>query len=259
MEGSGLHQEESTGSQRQDNFLNLKHRRDQEVSVHTTHTSGGHSQGGSHVSQEQNARAMQREIDRLKKKLRHSQRKRTPSNSDVSTDNKEDVSYRRRTRIPPSESISYDKEHRHERRYKSPPCQGLGNDAMSKTLNQISKSPFTRKIERARLPRRFNQPTFTIYNGRIDPVEHVSHSNQRMAVHSKNEALMCKVFPSSLGPMTMGWFDGLRASSIESFKELTQAFGSRFITCNRVPQPVNSLPSLTMREGEILKTYLDKY
>ena len=42
---------------------------------------------------------------------------------------------------------------------------------------------------------------FIMYNNRMDPVEHVSHFNQRIAVHSKNEALMCKVFPSSLGPV----------------------------------------------------------
>jgi len=46
---------------------------------------------------------------------------------------------------------------------------------MNKTLSQVSKSPFTRNIEGANLPRRFHQPTFTIYNGRTDPVEHVSH------------------------------------------------------------------------------------
>ena len=73
-----------------------------------------------------------------------------------------------------------------------------------------------------------------MYNGRTNPVEHVSHFNQRMVVHSSNEALMCKVFPSNLGPMVMRWFDGLGAGSIDSFKELTQAFGSRFITCSRV-------------------------
>ena len=74
---------------------------------------------------------------------------------------------------------------------------------MSKALNQISRLPFTRKIEEARLPSRFHQPTFTIYNGQTDPVEHVSHFNQRMAIHSKDEALMCKVFPSNLGPVAM--------------------------------------------------------
>ena len=98
-----------------------------------------------------------------------------------------------------------------------------------------------------------------MYNGRIDPMEHVSHFNQRMAMHSKNEALMCKVFPSSLEPVAMRWFDGLGASSIDSFKELTQAFGSRFITCSRVPWPLDSLLSMSMREGETLKTYSDRY
>ena len=67
-----------------------------------------------------------------------------------------------------------------------------------------------------------------------------------MAVHSKNEALMCKVFPSSLGPMAMRWFDGLRESSVSSFKELTRAFGSWFVTCSRVPRPLDSLLSMAM-------------
>ena len=92
---------------------------------------------------------------------------------------------------------------------------------MSKALNQISKSPFTVKIEGAILSRQFHQPTFTIYNGRTDLVEHVSHFNQIMAIHSKDEILMCKVFPSNLGPVAMRWFDGLRADSIDSFKKLT--------------------------------------
>ncbi|XP_030924842.1 uncharacterized protein LOC115951851 [Quercus lobata] len=130
---------------------------------------------------------------------------------------------------------------------------------MSKALDRIFQSPFTRRIEEAELPRRFHQPTFAIYNGRTDPVEHVSQFNQRMAVHSKDEALMCKVFPSSLGPMAIRWFDGLKPNSINSFKQLTQAFGSRFITSSRVPRPLESLLSLSMREGETLKAYSDKY
>ena len=98
-----------------------------------------------------------------------------------------------------------------------------------------------------------------MYNGQTDPVEHMSHFNQRMTVHSKNETLMCKVFPSSLGPMVMRWFNGLGADSIDSFKKLTWAFGSRFITCSRVPQPLKSVLSMTMRERGTLKTYLDRY
>ena len=130
---------------------------------------------------------------------------------------------------------------------------------MSKALNQISKSSFTRRIEGGKLPQRFTQPTFTMYNGKTDPVEHVSHFNQRMAIHSKNEALMCKVFPSSLGPVAMRWFDSLKEDSISSFKELTRAFRACFVTYSRVPRPLDSLLSMTMREDETLKTYFDRY
>ena len=80
-----------------------------------------------------------------------------------------------------------------------------------------------------------------------------------MVVHSKNETLICKVFPSSLGPVVMRWFDGLKEGSINSFKELTRAFGSHFVTCNKVSRPLDSLLSMTMQEGETLKTYFDKY
>ena len=79
---------------------------------------------------------------------------------------------------------------------------------MSGALCQISKSPLTRRIDRAKLPRRFVQPTFTIYNGRTGLVEHVNLFNQRMVVHSRNEAVMCKVFPFSLGLVATRWFDG---------------------------------------------------
>ena len=130
---------------------------------------------------------------------------------------------------------------------------------MSGALNQISKSPFVRRIEKRKLPRRFTQLTFTMYNGRTDMVEHVSYFNQRMAIHSKNEALMCKVFPSSLRPVAMRWFDSLKEDFINSFKELTQVFGAYFFTCSRVPRPLDSLLSMVMREGENLKTYSDRY
>ena len=176
----------------------------------------------------------------------------------MSSNDEEDDNYRRRSRTPPSETFSYDEEHHHKCRYKSPSRKGLRNYALSKALNQISKSPITRKIEGAKLPRRFHQPTFTMYNGQTDPVEHVSQFNQRMAVYSKDKALMCKVFLSSLGPIAIIWFDGLKASSINSFKELIQVFGSRFIMYSRVPRPLDSLLSLSMQEGETLKANSDR-
>ena len=205
------------GSQRQDHFRDLEQQRDRKGSVCTTHTSRSQACSKSHVSREENARNMQREIYHLKRSLRHERQKRAPSDPEFSSEGEKDDSYKRRSRTPFSESFSHDRDYHHERRDRKPPLVGLGNDAVSKALNQISRSPFTRWIEEGRLPQRFSQPTFTMYNGRMDPVEHVSHFNQRMVVHSKNKPLMCKVFPSNLGSVAMRWFNSLKAGSIDSF------------------------------------------
>ena len=71
-----------------------------------------------------------------------------------------------------------------------------------------------------------------------------------MSLHGHINALMCKVFPSGLGPTALRWFNGLRKGSIHSFAELIQEFGVRFMTCNRVPQLVDALLSMKIEAGE---------
>ena len=70
---------------------------------------------------------------------------------------------------------------------------------------------------------------------------------------------MCKVFPSSLGPVAMRWFNGLKANLVDSYKQLTQAFGSHFVTNSRASWPLNALLSLSMCDGETLKAYSGRY
>ena len=246
QEDANPHQAESRGSQHGDPHKSPERKEGREGSVRTTHTTKSHSRGKSHVSHAECDRNLQREIADLKRELRHTRRERSPPCSKPSSEESDGASYRRRSRTPPSETFSYEEEHDHRHRHRSPPSRGLGNNAMNKALSQISKSPFTRTIDDAVLPRRFHQPTFSLYDGRSDPVEHVSYFSQKMTIYSRDEALMCKVFPSSLGPVAMRWFNGLRANSIESFKKLTRAFGACFITCSRVSRPLGSLLTMSM-------------
>ena len=184
MAGSGphqtsLHHAESANVRQQDELHDLEREKDldnyQEDSLQTLRTGGSGFQGKGHAVHEQgDEKAMQREIDELKRQLRRAQRKQSPPNSDVSSNDEEDTIYRQRSKTPPSESFSCEEEHLHKRKRRSPSRRGVGTDVMKKALNQISKSPFTRGIEKAKLPKRFHQPTFAIYNGRTDPVEYVS-------------------------------------------------------------------------------------
>ena len=170
-------QAESRASQHVDPFLNLEKRQDREGSAHTAHTGQSQSHGGSHVSHAEKNRDLQLEVEKLKRELRHAKRKRISSYFGEDSDDEQDVTYKQRSRTPVSEYFSYEEEPHHKRQPRRPSRGGIGNNAMSRALNQISRSPFTRRIEEARLPLRFNQPTFTIYNGKTDIVEHVSHFN----------------------------------------------------------------------------------
>ena len=80
-----------------------------------------------------------------------------------------------------------------------------------------------------------------------------------MSLHSHNDALMCKVFSSSLEPTTLRWFNGLRKGLIHSFAELIQEFEVRFMTYSQVPQLVDALLSMKMGAGETLRSYTSRY
>ncbi|XP_023892110.1 uncharacterized protein LOC112004123 [Quercus suber] len=109
------------------------------------------------------------------------------------------------------------------------------------------------------MPSRFTRPSFNSYDRKTDSIKHVSHYIQMMSLHSNNDALMYKVFPSSLGPTTLRWFNGLKKGSIHSFAKLIQEFGVRFMTCSWVSQPMDTLLSMKMGVGETLCSYTSQY
>ena len=109
------------------------------------------------------------------------------------------------------------------------------------------------------MPSRFTRPSFNSYDGKTDPVEHVSHYIQMMSLHTHSDALMCKVFPSSLEPTALRWFNGLRKGSIHRFADLIQEFSIRFMTCSWVLQLVDTLLSMKMRATETLCNYISWY
>ena len=82
--------------------------------MHTVHTDRSSFRRKGHLAHEQgNEKSMQREIDDLEKQLCQAKQKQSPSSSDVSSNDEEDIIYRHRSRIPLSESFSYEEEHLH--------------------------------------------------------------------------------------------------------------------------------------------------
>ena len=145
MAGSGPHQTsphhaESANVHQQGELHDLEHGDDmdnqQEGILQMLHTGGsGYRRRGQAIHKQADEKAMQQEIDDLKKRLRQAQRKQTPSSSNVSSNDEEDASYRQRLGTPPSESFSCEEEHSHKRRPKSPSGRGVGTNVMKKVLN----------------------------------------------------------------------------------------------------------------------------
>ena len=134
-----------------------------------------------------------------------------------------------------------------------------GQETVWRALHQISHSPFSKEIERAHLLGKFSPSNYVMYDGKTDPIGHICHFRQSMALHLGKDALMCRTFPSSLGPMSLRWFNHLQHSSIYSWDELAEAFVSRFITNSRKPKEFDSLMSMRMKDSESLKSYSSRY
>ena len=108
----------------------------QEGSLQTLYTSeSGYRRRGHAMHEQGDEKAMQREIDDLKKQLRRVQRKQSPPNSNVSSNDEEDTSYRQQSGTPPSESFSCEEEHLHKRRRRSLSERGVGTNVMKKALS----------------------------------------------------------------------------------------------------------------------------
>ena len=115
MANVGQAREESVGSQRENQFLNLERRRDRQhtpsvmvESYHTECTERSHLGTRSHVSHVQETRKLQQEVDRLRRKLRRMEHdRRSPSSpSSEGSRGSTNRSYRHRSRTLSSESYS---------------------------------------------------------------------------------------------------------------------------------------------------------
>ena len=136
QDNDNLHQAASGGSQHNYSGVHPQQKGGREQSGQTMHTNRSQSRGKSHVSHAENEKDMQCEIDKLKKKLRRARRRRSSFEYESFSGDTEDVTYRQRSRTPPSETFSGDEEYSSYRyKSKSTSHRGLGNKAMNEALN----------------------------------------------------------------------------------------------------------------------------
>ena len=70
----------------------------------------------------------------------------------------------------------------------------------------VNKSPFTEWIVEELKPKDFIIPSFKQFDGKSDPVDHIFNFQQKMALETRNEAILCKVFSTTLVGPALAWF-----------------------------------------------------
>ena len=79
------------------------------------------------------------------------------------------------------------------------------------------------------------------------------HYRQIMALLTRNDVLLCKVFPSSLAGPTLLWFHRLAPNSIKSFHQVFEKFVSQYMCSMRRKQSVTSLFHMQMGRSETIR------
>ena len=102
-------------------------------------------------------------------------------------------------------------------------------------------------------PAHFTAPKFTFYDGTADPEDHIIHYKQVMIPTSipngKRDAIMCKVFASSLKGSVLQWFNRLPAYNIDSFGTPAKLFMAQFASSRQYRKDLDDLYRIQQKQG----------
>ena len=79
---------------------------------------------------------------------------------------------------------------------------------------KIFSSALLEQIMAHRFPRKFVLSSFNLYSRAPNPIQHLWHHQDKLAIYSHDDLLMSRVFPYSLKGITSDWFYSLLSHSL---------------------------------------------
>ncbi|GFZ20875.1 hypothetical protein Acr_29g0000370 [Actinidia rufa] len=128
------------------------------------------------------------------------------------------------------------------------------------TLIRQTEPPFTGRILRARVSSKFKLPTqLSIYEGKIDPMDHLDSYKSLMLLQGCSDEVMCKAFSITLKGTARSWFRKLSPGTIDSFGDLSRLFIANFISCRNRQKNASHLFTIHQKETESLKDFVKRF
>ncbi|GKV28123.1 hypothetical protein SLEP1_g37209 [Rubroshorea leprosula] len=97
------------------------------------------------------------------------------------------------------------------------------------------------------------------YDGSGDPDEHLHTYQAIMRIQNANDAMMCKVFPTTLKSTARRWYHKLPRHSIDSYSQLAKLFSNKFVSQREIKRTATELMQVNQKEGESLRDYMQRF
>lgn len=120
-------------------------------------------------------------------------------------------------------------------------------------------SPFVKRIQLETISKKFMMSTLAMYDGAGNPRDHVLNYKTFMELQTHSDALMCKVFPTTLIGPIRAWFNSLESRSVRNFIDLVNVFISRFIARVPIGRKTSYLETIKQRRNESLREYVGRF
>ena len=111
-----------------------------------------------------------------------------------------------------------------------------GESHPNKSLNMIGtamtgrRHPFTDFVMEAPLPDKWKWFNRDRYDGTTDPDEHMDAYTTLMSLYTTDNAVLCRVFSTSLKGGALSWFTKLPPNYVDSFETMVAKFDVQFTT-----------------------------
>ncbi|GKU89479.1 hypothetical protein SLEP1_g3611 [Rubroshorea leprosula] len=119
--------------------------------------------------------------------------------------------------------------------------------------------PLNTNITLEPYPAGFKIPQLETYDGTKDPDDHLHAFYSCMQAQNASDALMCKIFPSTLRGNARTWYYSLPPWSISSYTEMASAFAIKFSSRRLIRKTTPELMRVKQRDGESLKNYMSRF
>jgi len=103
-----------------------------------------------------------------------------------------------------------------------------------------SNSPFFEDILDYEFPKKVHDSTFDCYSGQNDPVQHLHQYQNKMVTHSRNDSILCRIFPSGLKGIVSDW-----STPFRNVQSTASEISPSYFSLNTLPVRSSSRTTIT--------------